>query len=153
MVRSLKYSYTNTGTTFQGIKISVDDTASGTDYYEIYVAQTGTAVVTSGLMFAFFCGHVIGGPKGDTGPSGGGLLARRYSPRAAPTRQPLGMRNCIIECVGGGGGRTVVAGSGNMSYITGGGGAGGYSRKYATAANIGASQAVTIGGGWHGWWL
>jgi hypothetical protein len=40
-----------------------------------------------------------------------------------------------------------LAGAGNMSFITAGGGSGGYSRKYATAADIGASKAVTIGAG------
>lgn len=60
-----------------------------------------------------------------------------YTPHA-------GMVNCIIECVGGGGGGGGVAGDGN-AMAGGGGGAGGYSLKLATAADIGASKAVTIG--------
>lgn len=55
-----------------------------------------------------------------------------------------GMRYCIIECLGGGGGGGGVASSGG-SGAAGGGGAGGYSRKLATAANVGTSQTVTIG--------
>lgn len=57
-----------------------------------------------------------------------------------------GMVYCIIECVGPGG-----AGGGCASSSAigsgGGGGGGGYSRKFATAATIGASQTVTVGTG------
>ena len=57
-----------------------------------------------------------------------------------------GMLYCIIECVGGGGGGGgTAAGSGSSWSIGGGGGGGGYSRKFASAATIGASQSVTIG--------
>lgn len=62
-----------------------------------------------------------------------------------------GMSYCVIECWGGGGaGGGITAGSGS-SYGSPGGGAGGYSRKIASAATIGASQTVTIGtAGAHG---
>jgi len=50
-----------------------------------------------------------------------------------------------IELVGGGGGGGGVVGSTTYYLAGGGGGAGGYARKYATAAAIGVSQAVTIG--------
>lgn len=52
----------------------------------------------------------------------------------------------IIEAVGGGagGGGSVIT-SAVGQYTGGGGGAGGYSRTYATAAAIGASQSVIIG--------
>lgn len=55
-----------------------------------------------------------------------------------------GMVYCIIEVIGGGGG-----GGGGSGATAGGsgGGAGAYSRSRKTAANIGASQAVTIGAG------
>ncbi len=56
-----------------------------------------------------------------------------------------GMQFCIIECVGGGGGGGGVSGTASQYYIGGGGGAGAYSRKLATAATVGASQAVTVG--------
>lgn len=62
-----------------------------------------------------------------------------YTPHA-------GMVNCVIECVGGGGGGGGVAGDGN-AMAGGGGGGGGYSRKVATAADVGASKAVSIGAG------
>jgi hypothetical protein len=58
-----------------------------------------------------------------------------------------GMVNCIIECCGGGGGGggAVASTTGNNAGTGGGGGAGSNSRKLATAAQIGASKAVTIG--------
>lgn len=60
-----------------------------------------------------------------------------YTPHAA-------MMYCQIEAVGAGGGGGGVEGDSNAMAGAGGGG-GGYSRKIATAADIGASQAVTIG--------
>jgi hypothetical protein len=57
------------------------------------------------------------------------------------------MLYCIIECVGGGGAGGGAAGSGTGAYGGGGGGSGGYSRTYASATAIGASQTVTVGGG------
>lgn len=62
-----------------------------------------------------------------------------YTPHAS-------MVYCQIECVGGGGGGGGIDGDGN-SEGAGGGGAGGYARKISTAADIGASQAVTVGAG------
>ena len=53
--------------------------------------------------------------------------------------------SAVVECVGGGGGGGGTPGSVNYVYSGGGGGAGSYSRKYLTAAQIGASQTITIG--------
>jgi hypothetical protein len=59
-----------------------------------------------------------------------------------------GMAACLIECVGGGAGGNGSTVAPTSVYATGaGGGSGGYSRKYATAAMIGASQPVTVGSG------
>ena len=59
----------------------------------------------------------------------------------------VGIIYCVIECVGaGGGGAGAQSTSGNVAG-GGGGGSGSYSRKLATAAQIGASQTVTIGTG------
>lgn len=57
-----------------------------------------------------------------------------------------GMIYCIIECVGSGGGGGGVAGSVNFAFSGAGGGSGGYSRSIKTAAQVGVSQAVTVGG-------
>lgn len=54
---------------------------------------------------------------------------------------------CVIECVGGGGSGGAVGGALSFSISGGGGGSGGYSRTLKTAAQIGASQSVTIGAG------
>jgi hypothetical protein len=58
-----------------------------------------------------------------------------------------GMKYCIIECIGGGGAGGGAASINLQCGGGGGGGAGGYSRKVSTAAEIGASQTVTIGAG------
>ena len=57
------------------------------------------------------------------------------------------MLYCIIDCWGGGGGGggTVQSGAGSPLQGCGGGG-GGYARRVLTAAQVGASQTVTIGG-------
>ncbi|MEH2513930.1 hypothetical protein V1291_005284 [Nitrobacteraceae bacterium AZCC 1564] len=68
---------------------------------------------------------------------------------SSATYTPLpGMVFCIIEAIGaGGGGGGAFSASATQAYAGGGGGAGSYSRKYATAADIGSSQTVTIGVG------
>lgn len=58
-----------------------------------------------------------------------------------------GMLYCIVEAVGGGGGGGGTTSSSTGGGGAGGGGAGGYSRGVYSAATIGASQTVTIGGG------
>jgi hypothetical protein len=58
-----------------------------------------------------------------------------------------GTQFVIVECIGGGGGGGSST-SGSANCLQGaGGGAGGYSRSQLTAAQIGASQAVTVGAG------
>jgi hypothetical protein len=56
-----------------------------------------------------------------------------------------GMLYCIIECLGGGAGGGGVSGGATTITTAGGGGAGSYSRKFASAATIGANQTVTVG--------
>lgn len=77
---------------------------------------------------------------------------RRVVPRvftASGTYTPsANMLYCIVECCGGGGGGGGIAAPGATELGGGGGGGGGaYSRVYLTAAQIGASQTVTIGAG------
>ena len=58
------------------------------------------------------------------------------------------MLYCIIEGVGGGGGAGGTSNGATASYCAAAGGnSGGYSRKCASAADIGASQPVGIGAG------
>lgn len=55
-----------------------------------------------------------------------------------------GMQYAIIECVGSGASGGGVASSSSQG-AGGGGGGGSYSRAYVTAAQVGASQTVTVG--------
>lgn len=55
-----------------------------------------------------------------------------------------GMKFCIVECVGPGGGAGAAAGNTDVVIGSAGGGAGAYARKNLTAAQAGASQPVTI---------
>src|SRR5262245_40851282 len=55
-----------------------------------------------------------------------------------------GMSYCLIEAVGGGAGGAGGAATTGQSWSFGGGGGGGYSRKRASAADIGVSQTVTV---------
>jgi len=66
--------------------------------------------------------------------------SRNYTPSA-------GMLSCVIECVGAGAGGAGLVGDVNLLGISAGGGAGGYSRKFASAAQIGTGQYVTVGVG------
>ena len=57
------------------------------------------------------------------------------------------MKYCVVECVGGGGGGGGVATTSAIQTAAGGGGgAGEYARSVFTAATIGASKTVAIGG-------
>jgi len=59
----------------------------------------------------------------------------------------VGMQTAIIEAVGGGGAGGGVVGAASRFVGGGGGGAGSWSKASVTAAQIGASQVVTIGPG------
>ena len=61
-----------------------------------------------------------------------------------------GMLCCIIECIGGGAGGNGKDGAASTYIFGGGGGGGAYARKFASAALVGASKAVTIGAGGSG---
>lgn len=56
-----------------------------------------------------------------------------------------GVQCCIIECIAGGGGGGCASSGAGLIVGGGGGGSGGYSRSFATAAEIGASQSVRVG--------
>jgi hypothetical protein len=86
-----------------------------------------------------------------TNAAGGGalpLIARITTFTANGTYTPnANLLYCQIECVGGGGAGGGGAGTAGAAYSGAGGGGGGYSRVIKSAAQIGASQAITIGGG------
>lgn len=76
-----------------------------------------------------------------------GILAIRVITASGTYTPTAGMKTCLIEAVGGGGGGANASASPSYYVISGGGGGGAYARKFATAAQIGASQTVTIGAG------
>lgn len=76
------------------------------------------------------------------------VTVKRQKFAATGTYTPTsGLLYADIEGVGGGGGGGGATGSGTQSDGGGGGGAGSHCKALATAATIGASQAVTIGAG------
>lgn len=61
---------------------------------------------------------------------------------------PANLVYALVEIAGGGGGGGgAINASSSQIALAGGGGGGGYSRRLLTAADIGASQTVTIGAG------
>jgi hypothetical protein len=74
------------------------------------------------------------------------VLAIRVIATSGTYTPTAGMTCCLIECVGAGAGGCGQGGGAAGQYVIGGGGgSGAYARKLATAAQIGASQTVTIG--------
>lgn len=56
-----------------------------------------------------------------------------------------GMKYCLVEAVGAGGGSAGCSAGGGQQGVGGAGGGGGYSASVFSAATIGANQTVTIG--------
>lgn len=75
------------------------------------------------------------------GPSSLSVVARTFTVSSTYT-PTTGMKYCIVQAIGGGGGGSY---SDTGAAYGLGGAAGGYSSKLCTAADIGASQSVTIG--------
>lgn len=97
------------------------------------------AVLTTSADVTIWTRDPIGGPSGIP-------VVTAYTASGTHTRT-LGTVKALIEAWGGGGGGggAVVAPTGSQVATGGGGGAGGYSRRLVTAADLGASIAVTIG--------
>lgn len=133
----------NSGTQF------LQETASGVPSWAT-VAGTGTvtSVTCNGVVItnAGTCPSTVAvvatqtfcltGLGCTTSVASGGTAT--YTPRA-------GLLYAIIECVGSGGGGGGAAGTTADFFSGTGGGGGSYSRAFASAATIGASQTVTLG--------
>jgi hypothetical protein len=126
--------------------------ASDTAYAPICGGTTATGVlqnVTTGLSTA---GYVLTSNGSSALPSfqapgGGGAVVTKQVFTASGTYTPsANMKYCIVELVGGGGGGGGTANAVSNQCVGGGGGSGGYAMSLFTAAQIGASKAVTIGG-------
>jgi hypothetical protein len=74
------------------------------------------------------------------------FVKQRYFASSGTYTPTPGTQSVIVECVGAGGGGGGCAGGAGASVINGGGGGGGgaYARIALTAAQIGASQTVTV---------
>lgn len=114
-------------------------TGAGTSGQPLLSGGGGASPMTFGTL------GIAGGGTGTT--TGAVTVVRPQIFTSSGTYTPhANMLYCIIECVGGGGGGGGAAASGGSVSSSGaGGGAGGYSRKIASKADIGASQTVTIG--------
>lgn len=116
-----------------------------------YLSNTGASNIPAWAQIALSTGVSGQLPKanGGTGQdlSSSQIITQivKQTFTASGTYTPTsGMKYCIIKAVGGGGGGGGSANS-SGSGAGAGGGSGGYSEHLATAADIGASQTVTIG--------
>jgi hypothetical protein len=158
-------SGTNTGD--QTIALTGDVTGTGTGSF---AATIGANKVTYAKMQQITATKLLGSTSAATANvgevaigSGLSLLAGTLSATAAAggfdqvkitvftssgTYTPTtGMSYCIIEAVGGGGGGGGATGSSGSTASSGaGGGGGGYCKGVFSAATIGASQTITVGG-------
>jgi hypothetical protein len=111
----------------------------GQGFYYYNAASTasdngGTVIVPTGAIQGAWLRLV--------GALSGNLVVDASSTTYTPS---AGLLFAIVETIGGGGGGGGVSGSTGYSLAGGGGGAGAYAKKLLTAAQIGASQIVTVG--------
>lgn len=126
---------TSAGTAGQPL-LSGGGGAAAQTYGTLGIAAGGTGSTTGAVRAVVtqtFC------PSGCSTTIAGGASGT-YTPTA-------NMLFAQLECVGGGGGGGGVNGAASQIYGGGGGSSGSYSRSVRSAAAIGASQTVTIGGG------
>jgi len=154
-----------------GVPLISQGAAANPIYGTVVVAGGGTGVTTMTTAFAPVCAGTTatgslqvastgistsGNVLTSTGasslptwqvPAGGGFasIVSRVFTSSGTYTPTAGMKFCIVEALGGGAAGGGTAGAGN--HGAGGGGAGGYCRKVISAADIGASQVVTIGAG------
>lgn len=113
----------------------------------LVTSSTGVPSITTGTTGQVLTG-VTGGTPSFQAPAASGFTTINIQTfTSSGTFTPTAnMKYCIIECGGGGGGGGGTASAANSTWTAGGGGGGGgYSKKFASAATIGASQTVTIG--------
>lgn len=137
-----KASLTNTAAT----TVAVDGLAAQ-NIYKIsgtsLVALAGSEIVTGGIYEIVHDGTQF---QLRSGTTGGVVSVKRQIITSSGTYTPSsGMLYCDAEVQGaGGGGGSAAAASANF-HAAAGGNSGAYSRSLLTAAQIGASQAVTVG--------
>lgn len=72
------------------------------------------------------------------------MTMRVYTADATWTK-PDGLKYVVVEVIGAGGGASTRGIQGKTTYPGAGGGGGGYSRKRILAADLGATETVTVG--------
>ena len=143
-VRSIHVVNTDTSnaSTFQ---LFVGGTAAANAITPIFsLVKGGMAVYEDGLGWQFFddSGQLMTG-SGYTST----VIQSFVTPGAATYTPTSGMKSCIAICTGGGGGgggSDTAAASGDCA-AAGGGGSGGTAIGYFTAAQVGASKALSVG--------
>lgn len=106
----------------------------------------GQSYVYGGVNYTFTAQGVwIASSFGQVSASSA-VTMQRFIASGTYTPTP-GTMFAIVECIGGGGGGGGANPGAGVYYGGGGGGSGGYSRTRLTAAQIGASKAITIGAG------
>jgi hypothetical protein len=106
----------------------------------LQVASTGMA--NSGFILTSNGSSAI--PSFQAASSGAIVVTSQVFTGNGTYTPTAGMTYCLVDIVAGGGGGG-GAGAGTGQSVGGGGGAGAYARSLFTAAQIGASKAVTIG--------
>jgi hypothetical protein len=93
-------------------------------------------------------GWVWSGSSWDPLPTSTGPLGVQVFTASGTYVPSPNMTTCMVECGGGGAAGFGTSSSAASQGITGGGGGGGaYARKFLTAAQVGASQPVSVGVG------
>lgn len=119
---------------------AVGNALTGSTGTGLFVGQTSPTLITPAL------GTIASGDLS----AGTGVIHRvavqTFTATGAGTYTPTtGMQYCIIELQAGGGGSSGTTGAGGQGATAGAGAAGGYLRILATAAQIGASAAISVG--------
>lgn len=124
---------------------------TGDDHFRLKVSPDGASWQDSFVIDKTTANVSFNGftdPAGTRRQLGAFGIVRVQKFTSSGTYTPDPKMTCaMIEMVGGGGGGGGVLGTSGQVYQGGGGGAGEYARAYVTAAEVGASKAVTIGSG------
>jgi hypothetical protein len=117
------------------------------------VLPGGANITTAAGDYAIFRGYASGVVRcvnyakiDGTAPISALIGVQTFTSTGAGTYTPTaGMKKCIIEMQAGGGGSGGTTGAGGQTATSGSGAGGGYFKLLATAANIGASAALSVG--------
>jgi hypothetical protein len=110
------------------------------------IAGSLCSVVFSAALNSWVLVYASGGNA-----SSGRLLGVKTFTTSGTYVPTVGMKNVLVKVLGGGGGSAgIAATAANQISLAGGGASGSYAEAWLSAAAIGTSQAVTVGGGGYG---